>query len=536
MSASAGLFSPPATTPLVCPGLPGLPASAPPPSPSPVRAPGYPQRRPERTVLYQVVAGHLETFLQEARNRSEHGFGYPRFIERTFRRYLECGIFAHGFCRLRCSQCGKDMLLPFSCKGRGVCPSCQARRMYETAALLNDTLLPEAGYRQWVLSVPWTLRYMMARDPKLLSMVLDIFLRAIFSNQRRRARAMGINDPRTGAVTFVQRFGSALNLHVHFHSLAPDGVFSDDGDSTMTFHPLPPPSDDDVRVVATRTASRVLKKIAAMEDDLVDNPDEAGALSAALMDAISPPVLRRLSLMSRMQQAGETSFEHPARSSGRCAMVQGYSAHANVAIKAHDRAGLEKLCRYGLRSPIAISRLSLTDDGLVQYRLKRPWPRPGGTTCLTLQPTDFLRRLACLIPPPRTHQLRYHGVFSPSSPMRKRLPPPPVRAVQAAAPGVQQGQKVDDKPPVQAHADDPDKPASMSARIRWAKLIKRVFKKDLETCPHCGGRRGLIAFITDPLVVLRILDHVGLPTVAPDIAAARAPPQLDMGFDEDWAD
>tara|TARA_B100001964_G_scaffold46944_1_gene52495 strand:+ start:77 stop:439 length:363 start_codon:yes stop_codon:yes gene_type:complete len=120
--------------------------------------------------------------------------------------------------------------------------------------------------------------------------------------------------------------------------------------------------------------------------------------------------------------------------------------------------------------------------------------------------------------------------------MRKRLPPPPVRAVQAAAPGVQQGQKVDDKPPVQAHADDPDKPASMSARIRWAKLIKRVFKKDLETCPHCGGRRGLIAFITDPLVVLRILDHVGLPTVAPDIAAARAPPQLDMGFDEDWAD
>ena len=82
--------------------------------------------------------------------------------------------------------------------------------MYETAALLNDTLLPEAGYRQWVLSVPWTLRYMMARDPKLLSMVLDIFLRAVFVNQRRRARALGIKAPRTGAVTFVQRFGSAL--------------------------------------------------------------------------------------------------------------------------------------------------------------------------------------------------------------------------------------------------------------------------------------------------------------------------------------
>jgi len=209
MVAAGGLFPSSHCAPLV-----RQKGGHPPPGSQPTRAPGYPQRRPERSVLYQVVAEHLETFLQEARDRTEHGFGYPRFIERTFRRYLACGIFAHGFCRLRCSQCGKDMLLPFSCKGRGVCPSCQARRMHETAALLTDTLLPEAGYRQWVLSVPWTLRYMMAREPKLLSMVLDIFLRAVFANQRRRARAMGIRDPRTGAVTFVQRFGSALNLEM----------------------------------------------------------------------------------------------------------------------------------------------------------------------------------------------------------------------------------------------------------------------------------------------------------------------------------
>ena len=61
---------------------------------------------------------------------------------------------------------------------------------------------------------------------------------------------------------------------------------------------------------------------------------------------------------------------------------------------------------------------------LVRYKLKRPWPRPGGITYLTLQPIDFLGRHACLIPPPRTHLIRYHGLFSPSSLMRKRLPPP----------------------------------------------------------------------------------------------------------------
>lgn len=80
----------------------------------------------------------------------------------------------------------------------------------------NDQLLPPAGYRQWVLSVPWTLRYMMARQPKLLSMVLSIFVKAIFINQRRRAKALGIIGAKTGSVTFVQRFGAALNLNVHY--------------------------------------------------------------------------------------------------------------------------------------------------------------------------------------------------------------------------------------------------------------------------------------------------------------------------------
>ena len=76
----------------------------------------------------------------------------------------------------------------------------------------------------------------------------------------------------------------------------------------------------------------------------------------------------------------------------------------------------------------------------------------------------------------------------------------------------------------------------MSRRIRWAQLIKRVFKKDLEACPHCGGRRVLIAFITDAAVINKILTHVGLPTEAPPVAAARAPPQLELDYEDDWPD
>ena len=108
----------------------------------------------------------------------------PRaFVRQAFRKYLECGIFAHGFARARCDDCGHDYFVAYSCKGRGVCPSCNTRRMVETAAHLTDHVLPRLSVRQWVrqwvLSVPKRLRYFMQRDGAVLSMVLRIFLRVI---------------------------------------------------------------------------------------------------------------------------------------------------------------------------------------------------------------------------------------------------------------------------------------------------------------------------------------------------------------------
>ncbi|WP_373368372.1 transposase zinc-binding domain-containing protein [Ottowia beijingensis] len=66
-------------------------------------------------------------------------------MRKAFAKYLECGIFAHGFARARCGDCGHDYFVAFSCKGRGVCPSCTTRRMVETAAHLNDHVSPPAG-------------------------------------------------------------------------------------------------------------------------------------------------------------------------------------------------------------------------------------------------------------------------------------------------------------------------------------------------------------------------------------------------------
>jgi len=98
--------------------------------------------------------------------------------------------------------------------------------MHDTAAHLVDRVLPDVPYRQWVLSLPHRVRFLLAYRPQLVRPALQMFLRAVFAWQRRQARRAGVVDPRAGAITFIQRFGSALNLNIHFHALLPDGIFA----------------------------------------------------------------------------------------------------------------------------------------------------------------------------------------------------------------------------------------------------------------------------------------------------------------------
>ena len=178
----------------------------------------------------------------------------------THTEHLACGILAHGFARVRCTSCGEELLVAFSCKGRGFCPSCTTRRMQGTATHLLDRVLPYVPMRQWVLSLPRWARFLLARDPRLITRALDIALRTIFSLQRRRVRRAGARAPRTGAVTFVQKFGGALNLNVHFHCVIPDGVFVRDGEGTR-FLALSGPSDAEVQEVLGRIVRRLRKLV-----------------------------------------------------------------------------------------------------------------------------------------------------------------------------------------------------------------------------------------------------------------------------------
>ena len=131
-----------------------------------------------------------------------------------------------GFARVHCDDCGKDDVVAFSCKGRGFCPSCGGRRMADEAAWLVDRVWPRVPVRQWVLSLPYAVRWLCAYDRVLCRGVRRILVRAVSRYYARRAQRAGIPQPQTGAVAFEQRFDSGLRLNLHFHGLWLDGVFT----------------------------------------------------------------------------------------------------------------------------------------------------------------------------------------------------------------------------------------------------------------------------------------------------------------------
>jgi len=199
----------------------------------------YKRHQPQQTLLYQIVEQHYPEFLSHL---SASDKTLPQYVQSEFEEYLKCGRLEYGFLRVQCESCHQEQLVAFSCKRRGFCPSCGAKRMVESAALLVDSVLPLKPIRQWVLSVPFALRWLLSSEPQVLGRALGVVTRAISSFLIKKA---GFNHKtaKTGAVTLIQRFGSALNLNVHFHMLFLDGVYEiADSAKGCRFHAIKTPT------------------------------------------------------------------------------------------------------------------------------------------------------------------------------------------------------------------------------------------------------------------------------------------------------
>jgi hypothetical protein len=475
------------------------------------------RHRPESTVLYQTVQRYYPQFLEHL---GEQGRSLPHYVRREFEAYLKCGLLEYGFLRLKCEGCQAEKFVAFSCKRRGFCPSCGARRMVESAALLLDEVLPPMPLRQWVLTMPIPLRFLCAADTRALNEVLACVQHCLAAHLIERAH-LTRHTARTGAITFIQRFGGSVNCHIHFHILALDGVYRVDEHtpSVLHFRRGQAPTSEELQRLLDRIAHRLAARLERLgylkrdrdvgigQDAQFTFPDDAEppeeeatlqALQQAAMTyriALGPHAGQKALTLQTLPPTFEDKGEH-------LATANGFSLHAGVACTPADRGILERLTRYISRPALAQDRLTVTPGGDLQYRMKTPWK--DGTTHIVLQPLDFMARLASLVPKPRANLVRYHGLFG-SNAKERSLITPAGRRTRAAA---------------QAAAADKEiqTPARRRQALTWAQRLARVFGIDVSTCENCGGKLRIIASVEDPAVIRRILNHL----------AARGPPQLPL--------
>jgi hypothetical protein len=394
------------------------------------------------------------------------------------------------------------------------------------------------------------LRVLCGYDRKLCAEVLEAFVLELSRSLKRRAKqSLGLETvahrrglcPRqppgpslTGAVSVIQRGDASLRLNVHFHVLALDGVYlREKPDAALMFHTLPAPSADEVADVATRTALRVQKILVRHgrsldgtgERDAHDaQPAEQLALSACygaaasglgldgdragqpLLRIVEPSLARDAEPVADIISWGSTGAKPPC---------VGFNVHAQVAIPARDRARLERLCRYVCRPPIAQDRLEEHATGKLRYTFKKPWR--DGTVALVLEPLDLIARVCALVPPPRFHMVRYHGLLSSHAKLRSEIVPQPdgpissPRAVQLELFG--DNQNIDNEP----------------RRKPWAWLLRHVFGEDLARCPHCAGPMRWLEAATKPDAIAKLMAKHGLGPRPPP--QDRAPPgQLRLAF------
>jgi hypothetical protein len=313
-----------------------------------------------------------------------------------------------------------EVALVFECPGCGLLARGRARgrrgaagRGIDMAARL-ERLIPRVPVRHWVLSLPRFIRVRLGEDEGLASSIARAFARTIASWQREKARALDWKEVRTGAVTVVQRAGTALNLDVHVHAMALDGVYELCGDAPPVFHPLPEPDAADLSFISMR----VRRHVAARLRREGERPPSLAPLHEA-------SVHHRIATGPRVGEVVPRRVEPepppPLFPAGKTHQSAGFSIHAAPPVAGSERVGLARLARYLTRPPIDPSALSPAPDGKIRYRLKQPFE--DGTTHVEFAPHELVEKLLAIVPSGPSQRVAYHGVLAPAAGERCRIVP-----------------------------------------------------------------------------------------------------------------
>jgi ribosomal protein S27E len=315
----------------------------------------YRPRHPERTVLYRVIFHYFERFVTEYESRFERDYGYLRpVIKDVVERYLDCGNPRCGFARIRCPRCRAEHLLMFSCKTRGFCPSCHAKRLEEWGEWMRETLLFDVPHRQVVFVIPKMLRVFFKFKRKLLGELCRCAERTLLSYFQ--AAAGTALEP--GIVAVVQTFGDRINFHPHLHFLVSEGGVDEAG----IFHRMS--SFDDARlseVFAREVLGFLLRR-----------------------ELLSPEWAERL-----------LSWRHT-----------GFSVHSRVRAKTKPEA--ERVGKYMIRPLLSLERLSFVEpEGKVSYRYGQDRAEQEMMDYL-----EFIARVTSHIPDKGQVMVRYYGLYA----------------------------------------------------------------------------------------------------------------------------
>ena len=323
--------------------------------------PTYERRRPEETLLYKTIAGHLNTFIRQLAQEDRR---LPSHVEKELFSYLDCGVLAYGFMRLKCGDCRSEQLVAFSCKKRGFCPSCGGKRMSETSTHLVEHIIPRVPIRQYVLSLPHPLRYWMASNKKLCGKVHKILARTVedfYCDKKDK-------DKRSGSIAFIQRFGEALNLNIHLHMLQIEGCYHKKTTNHHKFIKDGSPQDKDIVTMVDKIRKRVIRLLIRQgylqkvnQENSLGDHDPLFANDPTYASVMSCSVQNRIALGDRRGERvrfigpgfgyeGST----PRLKGSLCAESSGFSLHAGVLVKAYRRDELRALIGY-------VSRPSLWD-------------------------------------------------------------------------------------------------------------------------------------------------------------------------------
>lgn len=424
--------------------MPECRAPSPPANSSPDQ---YSPNRTPDTTFYRIVDAHFEEFRNVYPQRYREDFGYWRpVIADVVAEFLKCGVVEEGFARLRCPDCGEEILAVFSCKQRNFCPSCHQKRSLELAEHLNQNVYEEVPHRQFVFTIPKRFRLYFKYNRFLLG---DLARRAWQTIRDVYSFVLG-TAPTPGGVVSIQTFGSLMLWNPHIHAVVTDGAF----ESIDTFRPLGEVPAEPFKQVWEHHVFQLLIERELIKPELAD----------------------------RMR-----GWDHT-----------GFSTHKDVSIEAGDESGLANLTEYISRCPVAEAKIHQQGAGdkiLYDAEGSKPLPfqqwraRPDSKTTKrnfeVFDPLDFLAQVTQHIPNKGQHMIRYYGWYSNRS----------------------RGLRVREAREDEDALESPCSGAN-AKRIRWARLIEKVYAADPLVCPQCGGELKIVEVAENQADIRRILQDV----------------------------